>query len=103
MSRFSSVADWLVPLPVRCDDIATKHAAAGVREDGAIAHPRHTSCTMLAELEVIRALAGHIDIRTTQIYINVTDLRKADGIAAFERTRYLGFGQTAHNAGIALA
>jgi len=34
---------------------------------------------MLAErgvaMEVIRALAGHIDIRTTQIYVDVTDLR----------------------------
>jgi site-specific recombinase XerD len=43
---------------------------------------------MLAErgvaLEVIRALAGHIDIRTTQIYVDVSDQRKADGIAALE-------------------
>jgi hypothetical protein len=39
---------------------------------------------MLAErgvaLEVIRALVGHIDIRTTQIYVDVTDQRKADGL-----------------------
>jgi len=45
---------------------------------------------MLAEngvaIEVIRALAGHVDIRTTQIYVDVTDQRKADGIAALERT-----------------
>ena len=44
---------------------------------------------MLAErgaaLEVIRALAGHIDVRTTQIYVNVTDQRKAEGIAVLER------------------
>jgi site-specific recombinase XerD len=43
---------------------------------------------MLAErgvaLEVIRALAGHVDIRTTQIYVDVTDQRKADGIAALD-------------------
>jgi hypothetical protein len=45
---------------------------------------------MLAErgvaLEVIRALAGHVDVRTTQIYVNITDQRKTDGIAALERT-----------------
>jgi site-specific recombinase XerD len=44
---------------------------------------------MLAErgvpMEVIRVLAGHIDIRTTQIYVDVTEERKADGIAALER------------------
>jgi site-specific recombinase XerD len=47
---------------------------------------------MLAErgvaMEVIRALAGHIDIRTTQIYVVVTDRRKADGITALERARH---------------
>jgi site-specific recombinase XerD len=46
---------------------------------------------MLAErgvaLEVIRALAGHVDIRTTQIYVDVTDQRKAEGITALERMR----------------
>lgn len=45
---------------------------------------------MLAErgvaLEVIRALAGHVDVRTTQIYVDVSDQRKADGIAALEQT-----------------
>jgi integrase/recombinase XerD len=75
-------------------DIVTKHAiAAGVREDRRTAHAlRHTFCTMLAErgvaLEVVRALAGHIDIRTTQIYVDVTDQRKSDGIAALEQTRH---------------
>jgi integrase/recombinase XerD len=75
-------------------DIVTKHAtAAGVREDRRTAHAiRHTFCTMLAErgvaLEVVRALAGHVDIRTTQIYVDVTDQRKCDGIAALERTRH---------------
>lgn len=78
--------------PGAVGDIVTKHAtAAGVREDRRTAHAlRHTFCTMLAEqdvaLEVIRALAGHIDVRTTQIYVDVTDRRKVDGIAALERT-----------------
>ena len=44
---------------------------------------------MLAErgvaLEVIRELAGHVDVRTTQIYVDVTDQRKNDGIAALEQ------------------
>jgi integrase/recombinase XerD len=74
-------------------DIVAKHAAAAaVRDDRRTAHAlRHTFCTMLAErgvaLEVIRALAGHIDVRTTQIYVDVTDERKAAGIAELERTR----------------
>jgi integrase/recombinase XerD len=72
-------------------DIVTKYAAgAGIREDRRTAHAlRHTFCTMLAErgvaLEVIRELAGHVDVRTTQIYVDVTDHRKNDGIAALER------------------
>lgn len=72
-------------------DVVAKHAvAADVRDDRRTAHAlRHTFCTMLAErgvaMEVIRALAGHVDIRTTQIYVDVTDERKADGIAALER------------------
>jgi len=75
-------------------DVVAKHATmAGVREDRRTAHAlRHTFCTMLAErgvaMEVIRALAGHVDIRTTQIYVDVTDQRKADGIAALERGRH---------------
>jgi integrase/recombinase XerD len=75
-------------------DIVTRHAtAAGGREDRRTAHAlRHTFCTMLAErgvaMEVIRALAGHVDIRTTQIYVDVTDERKAEGIAALERSRH---------------
>jgi integrase/recombinase XerD len=74
-------------------DIVAKHAAcAGIREDRCTAHAlRHTFCTMLAErgvaLEVIRELAGHVDIRTTQIYVDVTDQRKNDGIAALESAR----------------
>ena len=75
-------------------DIVAKHAAAaGVRDDRRTAHAlRHTFCTMLAErgvaMEVIRALAGHVDIRTTQIYVEVTDQRKAEGIAALEGARH---------------
>jgi integrase/recombinase XerD len=83
-----------VPEPISAGavgDVVAKHATgAGVREDRRTAHAlRHTFCTMLAErgvaLEVIRALAGHVDVRTTQIYVDVTDERKADGIAALER------------------
>jgi site-specific recombinase XerD len=75
-------------------DVVAKYAtAAGVREDRRTAHAlRHTFCTMLAErgvaMEVIRALAGHVDIHTTQIYVDVTDQRKAEGIAALERRRH---------------
>jgi integrase/recombinase XerD len=71
-------------------DVVAKHAAgAGVREDRRTAHAlRHTFCTMLAErdvaLEVIRELAGHVDVRTTQIYVDVSDQRKDAGIAALE-------------------
>jgi integrase/recombinase XerD len=86
-----------VPQPISAGavgDIVARHAAAAsVREDRRTAHAlRHTFCTMLAErgvaMEVIRALAGHVDIRTTQIYVDVTDQRKADGIAALEQTRH---------------
>jgi integrase/recombinase XerD len=82
-----------VPEPISAGavgDVVVKHAtAAGVREDRRTAHAlRHTFCTMLAErgvaLEVIRALAGHVDVRTTQIYVDVSDQRKNDGIAALE-------------------
>jgi site-specific recombinase XerD len=45
---------------------------------------------MLAErgvaLQVIKALAGHVDIRTTEIYLDVTEQRKADGSAARKRS-----------------
>jgi integrase/recombinase XerD len=75
-------------------NVVLKHAtAAGVQDDRRTAHAlRHTFCTMLAEcgvaMEVIRALAGHVDIRTTQIYVDVTDTRKAEGIAALEQTAH---------------
>lgn len=39
-------------------------------------------------VEVIRVLAGHIDVRTTQIYVDVSDQRKAEGIAALERSSH---------------
>ena len=71
-------------------DVVSKHAAgAGAREDRRTAHAlRHTFCTMLTErnvaLEVIRELAGHVDVRTTQIYVDVSDQRKNEGIAALE-------------------
>jgi integrase/recombinase XerD len=89
-ARRSAVPEPISPGAV--GDVVKRHAvAAGVREDRRTAHAlRHTFCTMLAErgvaLDVIRALAGHIDIRTTQIYVDVTDQRKADGIAALERS-----------------
>jgi integrase/recombinase XerD len=75
------------------DLVAKRAAAAGVREYRRTAHAlRHTFCTMLAErdfaMEVITALAGHVDIRTTQIYVDVTDQRTADGIAALEQTHH---------------
>jgi integrase/recombinase XerD len=75
-------------------DVVAKHAAgAGIREDRRTAQAlRHTFCTMLAErgvaLEVIRELAGHVDVRTTQIYVDVTDERKTEGIAALEHARH---------------
>ena len=58
-------------------DIVAKHAAAAaVRDDRRTAHAlRHTFCTMLAEpgvaMEVIRALAGHVDTLALDIYRNV--------------------------------
>jgi site-specific recombinase XerD len=82
-----------VPEPISAGavgDIVAKHAVgAGVSEDRRSARAlRHTFCTMLAErgvaLEVIRALAGHVDFRTTQIYVDVSDQRTADAIAALE-------------------
>ncbi|MDX6680651.1 MAG: Phage integrase family [Solirubrobacteraceae bacterium] len=48
---------------------------------------RHTFCTMLAERDValeVRELAGHVRVRTTQTYAEVSDQRKNEGIAALE-------------------
>jgi integrase len=70
------------------------HLAASDRSRSAWPLPsahalRHTFCTMLAErgvaLEVIGALAGHVNVRTTQIYVGVSGQRKADGISALKR------------------
>jgi integrase/recombinase XerD len=88
--RRSARAEPLSPGAVG-DVVAKYAAAAAVRDDRRTAHAlRHTFCTMLAErgvaMEVIRALAGHVDIRTTQIYVDVTDERKAEGISVLERT-----------------
>jgi integrase/recombinase XerD len=75
-------------------DVVAKHAAgAAIREDRRSAHAlRHTFCTMLAErgvaLEVIRELAGHVDVRTTQIYVAVSDERKDDAIVTMERVAH---------------
>jgi site-specific recombinase XerD len=72
-------------------EIVARHAmGAGVRDDRRSAHAlRHTFWTMLAErgvaLEVIAELAGHADVRTTQIYVAVSDERKQRGIAALEQ------------------
>ena len=51
-------------------------------------HPhvlRHTFCTLLAErevgLEVIADLAGHADLRTTRLYVTVSDKRRERAIA----------------------
>jgi integrase/recombinase XerD len=73
-------------------DIVAKHAAASsVRRDRRTAHAlRHTFCTLLAQrgvaLQVIKELAGHVDIRTTEIYLDVTEQRKADDSAARKRS-----------------
>lgn len=53
---------------------------------------RHTFCTLLAEhdvaIDVIRDLAGHASIRTTQKYIHVTDQRRGQAIARLEMRRH---------------
>ena len=67
-------------------DITAKHgSAAGLPQHLHAPHVlRHTFCTRLAEdhqpLDVIRDLARHRDIRTTQRYIHVTDTRRRDAI-----------------------
>ena len=53
---------------------------------------RHTFCTLLAEhdvpIDVIRDLAGHASIRTTQKYIHVTDQRRGQAIARLGRRKH---------------
>lgn len=73
--------------PKAFERLMAKHArAAGLPDELATPHVlRHTFCTRLAEagrdIDVIRDLARHRDIRTTQRYIHVTDQRRADAIA----------------------
>jgi site-specific recombinase XerD len=57
-------------------------------------HPhalRHTFCTILAErkvaIEVIKDLAGHADIRTTERYTHVSDQRRDEAIDALDQAR----------------
>ncbi len=74
-------------------------AAAGLPEDRHSPHVlRHTFCTHLANagvaIDVIRELAGHADIRTTTIYIDVHDDRLEDAIEDAARQRH-GLGQRA--------
>ncbi len=67
-------------------DIVAKHArAAGLPHALRAPHVlRHTFCTRLAEqgtdIDVIRALARHRDIRTTQRYIHTTHTRNRRAI-----------------------
>jgi site-specific recombinase XerD len=69
--------------------VVAKHARrAGLPAQLRTAHTlRHTFCTLLAEagvaLEVIAELAGHADLRTTRLYVHVTDQRRR---AAIRRT-----------------
>lgn len=80
----------LQPLPLdpkAFERVVAKHArAAGIPDQLRTPHVlRHTFCTRLAEkgvaIDVIRDLARHRDIRTTQRYIHVTDQRRAEAIA----------------------
>jgi integrase/recombinase XerD len=52
---------------------------------------RHTFCTILAErkvaIEVIKDVAGHADIRTTERYTHVSDQRRDEAIDALDRAR----------------
>src|SRR5215216_2105202 len=66
--------------------VARYAEAAGLPEDRRTPHVlRHTFCTHLsdagADVGTIRELAGHADIRTTTIYIAVSDARLEDAIA----------------------
>jgi integrase/recombinase XerD len=67
-------------------ELVAKHAhRAGLPEKLRTAHAlRHSFCTHLAEagvpLEVIAELAGHVDLRTTKLYVKVTDRRRQAAI-----------------------
>ena len=67
-----------------------RRLAAAISADALVQQVRctqiqHERPSALSDLEVIRELAGHVDGRTTQIYVDVPDQRKDDGIAALER------------------
>jgi len=67
-------------------DVAVRYAAAaGVPADRRTAHAlRHTFCTAVAarsNLEVVSRLAGHVDVRTSARYVDVTDARARNAIS----------------------
>jgi integrase/recombinase XerC len=73
--------------------IVTGHARSAALPPGHH-HPhalRHTFCTMLAErgvaIEVIKELAGHADIRTTDRYTHVSDNRRKNAITELDHGR----------------
>jgi site-specific recombinase XerD len=80
--------------PAAVAGIVAKHAERARLRDGLRAPHvlRHTFCTLLAErgvsIDVIRDLAGHASIRTTQKYIHVTDQRRVQAIARLETRRH---------------
>jgi site-specific recombinase XerD len=82
------------PLTVRdVTRLVTRHAAAaGLPADRRSPHVlRHTFCTNLANngqhVDVIRELAGHVDIRTTTIYTDVSTDRLQHAIADSSQRR----------------
>jgi integrase/recombinase XerD len=80
--------------PAAVAGIVAKHAERARLPDGLRAPHvlRHTFCTLLAEhdvaIDVIRDLAGHASIRTTQKYIHVTDQRRGQAIARLETRKH---------------
>jgi integrase/recombinase XerD len=80
--------------PAAVAGIVAKHAERAELPEGLRAPHvlRHTFCTLLAEhdvpIDVIRDLAGHVSIRTTQKYIHVTDQRRGQAIARLETRRH---------------
>jgi site-specific recombinase XerD len=82
------------PLSTRgAHKIVTAYARKAGLPDGHH-HPhalRHTFCTMLAErdvaIEVIKDLAGHADIRTTDRYTHVSDKRRSNAITELDQGR----------------
>ena len=80
--------------PAAVAGIVAKHAERAELPEGLRAPHvlRHTFCTLLAEhdvaIDVIRDLAGHASIRTTQKYIHVTDRRRGQAIARLETRKH---------------